>query len=291
MKSHSHTVAGLLLASLLVPSAVSAQAPAVTVKVGKETKNAFGTVVGMNAGDTACLIEFKDDKGGEFFESADFDFCTEPKKYVGKRFALTYKLSKVLAESCQGNVDCGKSDIVPLVVGMKPDGKAVVATKQPAQATASGQTSFCTAMEQVVFACRTGKKLVSVCMDKKSTKTTGALQYRFGTPDSRDPLEMMWPEGDLAPSKAYRGENVPFAGGGGAWLRFPKGDHAYVVYTGIGKWGPKGETRTKAGLTVEKNGKAIAQMKCSGEPISELGPDWFEKLGVTSGGKDFNFPD
>lgn len=293
MNSRARILAGILLASALSSGPALAQAPAATVKVGKETKNAFGTVVDMNTGDIACYIGFKDDKGVDFFESADFEFCENPKKYVGKRFALTYKLSKVQAASCQGDPKCTKSDIVPLVVGMKPDGKAV-ATKQPAQpaaATQAGQTSFCTGMEQVVFSCRTGKKMVSVCAARNSTKTTGMLQYRFGTPDSRDPLELMWPEGDAAPAKVAHGENVPFAGGGGAWLRIPKGDHAYVVYTGIGKWGPKGETRTKAGLTVERKGKAIAQLKCNGEPISELGPDWFEKLGITSADKDFDFPD
>ncbi|MBL8516560.1 MAG: hypothetical protein JNM76_06290 [Betaproteobacteria bacterium] len=299
MTSHARTFGCILLACLFGPHTALAQAPATTVKIGKETKNIFGTVVKMSMGDIACLVEFKDDKGNEFFESADFDLCTDPKKYTGKRVELAYKLSKVQAESCQGDPNCSKSDIVPLVVGMKVVGKPATLANpvQPAKpatsakATQPGQTSFCTSMEEVVFACRTGKKMVSVCADKKSTKTTGMLQYRFGTPDSRDPLELMWPENYAAPSKVAHGENVPFAGGGGAWLRIPKGDHAYVVYTGIGKWGPKGETRTKAGLTVEKNGKAIAQLKCNGEPISELGPDWFEKLGVTSAGKDFEFPD
>ena len=284
MNARTRITLGTLL--LLTNTWVQAQAPA-TVKVGKETKNAFGTVVDMNAGDIACYIDFKDDKGAEFSESGDFEFCENPKKYVGKRFALTYKLSKVQAASCQGDPDCKKSDIVPLVVGMKPDGKAVP-IKKVAEA---GQASFCTGMEQAVFTCRTGKKMVSVCMSKDSTKTKGMLQYRFGTPDSRDPLEMMWPESFLPPAKVATGTNVPFAGGGGAWLRIPKGDHAYVVYTGIGKWGPKGETRTKSGLTVERKGKAIAQLKCNADAVSELGPDWFEKYGVTDKDQDFDFPD
>jgi hypothetical protein len=282
----------LLALALLIPAAAVAQAPAATVKVGKEAKNVFGTVVSLNAGDTACLVEFKDDKGAEFFESADFDFCIEPKKYIGKRFQLTYKLSKVLAESCGGNVDCGKSDIVPLIVAMKPPGAAAAASAASAKAPAKPDTAnLCSSIEYAAFSCRTGKKMVSVCVTKDATKTRGALQYRFGVPFSRDPLELVWPEPPAAPAKVAQGENVPFAGGGGAWLRIPKGDHAYVVYTGIGKWGPKGETRTKAGLTVEKNGKAIAQLKCNGEPQSELGPDWFEKMGITSGGKEFDFPD
>ncbi len=108
----------------LLPSLALAQAPA-TVKIGKDTKNAFGTVVELVSGDIACYVEFRDDKGAEFTESADFDFCMEPKKYVGKRFALTYKLSKVMAQSCGGDPNCKKTDTVPLIVGMKQDGKAV----------------------------------------------------------------------------------------------------------------------------------------------------------------------
>lgn len=64
-----------------------------------------------------------------------------------------------------------------------------------------------------------------------------------------------------------------------------------MVYTGIGKWGPKGETRTKSGVTVERKGKAIAQLKCNKDATSELGPDWFEKYGVTDKNQDFDFPD
>ena len=258
-----------------------------TVKVGKETKNAFGTVVETNSGDIACYIAFKDDRGEDFSESADFDFCNDQDKFVGKRYALTYKLSKVQAQSCQGDPKCTKTDTVPLIVGMKQDGKAVPIKK----AAPAGQASFCSPVEVIVFACRTGKKMVSVCAGKDSTKTAGMLQYRFGMPDSSEPLEMMWPESNLAPSKAATGTNVPFAGGGGAWLRIAKGDHAYVVYDGIGKWGPQGQTRTKSGLTVERKGKAIAQLKCNMAATSELGPDWFEKYGVTDKNQEFDFPD
>jgi hypothetical protein len=285
MNARVRTTAGMLL--LLASSVALAQTPAATVKIGKENKNAFGTVVEMTMGDTSCFIEFRDDKRAEFFEPGDFDLCIDTKKYVGKRVAITYKLSRVAAQSCQGDPECKKHEIVPLVVAMKVSGNPVPVKK----AVQAGQASFCTSMELNVFTCRTGKKMVSVCADKASTRTTGMLQYRFGTPDSRDPLELMWPEAHLAPAKVANGTNVPFAGGGGAWLRIPKGDHAYVVYTGIGKWGPKGETRTKSGITVEKNGKAIAQLKCNAEAVSELGPDWFDRMGITDQGKDFEFPD
>ncbi len=271
----------------LIPTMALAQAPA-KVKVGNDVKNAFGTVTEMNLYNFRCYIGFTDDQGAEFTETADLAFCNDPDKLYDKRHVLTYKLSKIQAESCQGDPKCNKTDTVPLIVGMKQDGKAVQPVKKAAP---PGQASFCSPMEVTIFACRTGKKMVSVCAGKDSTKTTGMLQYRFGMPDSSEPLEMKWPESKLAPSKVATGTNVPFAGGGGAWLRIAKGDHAYVVYDGIGKWGPQGQTRTKSGLTVERKGKAIAQLKCNMDATSELGPDWFEKYGVTDKNQEFDFPD
>jgi len=288
-----HSIQHALLIALLTPALAFAQTDG-KVKIGKEIKNAFGTIVNMQDGDTSCLLEMKDDRGAEFFEPADFDICQKRNTLRGKRVALTYKMSKVLAESCQGDVDCKKSDIVALVVAVKivdggspPAGKS---TGKPAT-QAAGQASFCSPLETVAFSCRSGAKMVSVCASKDASKTKGYVQYRFGKPDSRDPLELMLPEGHVLAAKAATGTNVPFAGGGGAWMRFSKGNHAYVLYTGIGKWGPKGETREKAGLVVERDGKRIANLKCNGEPDSLLGPDWFEQLGINDGGQDFLFPD
>jgi hypothetical protein len=281
-----HRIIIIALAGVIATMAL-AQAPA-NVKVANETKNAFGTVTEMNVYNFACYIGFTDDQGADFTESAELGFCKDPDKFDSKRYALTYKLSKIQAESCQGDPKCTKTDTVPLIVGMKQEGKAVQPIKKAAP---PGRASFCLPTEVTVFACRTGKKMVSVCAGKDSTKTTGMLQYRFGMPDSSEPLEMMWPESRLAPSKVATGATVPFAGGGGVWLRIAKGDHAYVVYDGIGKWGPQGQTRTKSGLTVERKGKAIAHLKCNMDATSELGPDWFEKNGVTDNNQEFDFPD
>ena len=134
--------------------------------------------------------------------------------------------------------------------------------------------------------------MISVCASKDAGPSKGYAQYRFGKPDSKDPLELVLPESELPPSRVAAGENVPFAGGGGAWMRFRKGQLAYTVYSGIGKWGPRGEIREKAGLVVEQSGKQIALLKCNNpKTMGELGPVWFEKVGLTSGGQDFEFPE
>jgi hypothetical protein len=50
----------------------------------------------------------------------DFDLCEggshDASALIGKQVTYTTKRGKVLAASCEGNVDCGKSDDVDLVV-------------------------------------------------------------------------------------------------------------------------------------------------------------------------------
>jgi hypothetical protein len=254
-----------LLAACALPAL--AQSPG-TVKIGKETKKTAGVITDLQAGDVACYITLKDDQGAEFNEMADFSIC-ENQGLIGKRVTLTYKLGNVMADECQGNPDCTKTRTVALVTAARP-----VAGKPAA--------SFCKPSETVVFECRTGAKLVSVCAAR------GTLQYRFGKPEKP---ELKLPDPPSAPSQAATGDTVAFSGGGGAWLRFHKGDYAYVVYTGIGKWGPHGEPHTKDGVAVERAGKLVSNVKCTGKPTSLLGADWYEKVGITSKGEEFEFPE
>lgn len=266
---------------MMLPAPASAQDP---VKVGQETKRAFGTITSLNAGDTACYLKLKDDRGVIFEEMARFEIC-EQRALLGKRVALTYAQQNVMSPDCQGDPACRKTRTVALVSAAKPVAAAQATTPTP------GQTSFCTSEEIVVFACRAGGKMVSVCAAKAAGPNRGYLQYRFGKPDSPEPLEMILPESRLPPPKVATGENVPFSGGGGSWLRFAKAPLAYTVYSGIGKWGAKGEIREKSGVVVERQGKAIATLKCTSKPIGELGPDWFERMGITANEQDFDFPD
>ncbi len=266
-----------------------AHAQAADQAFASRNKNAFGVVKRLDSGDVSCVMTLEDDRGREFTEQGDFDLCFQKPSLLGRRVALTYGMANVLAAECQGDVDCRKSERVALVTKAR-----IVESRADANAappTPSGQSSFCTPQEEVVFACRTGAKLASICASRDASATRGYVQYRFGKPDSRQSLELALPEDRPAPPKAATGESVAFSGGGGAWMRFRKGGFAYVAYTGIGRWGPNGETREKAGIVVEQAGKAIATLKCSGRPVSLLGPAWFEKAGVRGGGEEFDFPD
>lgn len=261
-----------------------------TVAVGGATKRAFGTPTALQNGDIACYVTLKDDRGATFNESADFELCAQEKSLKGKRMALTYKATRVQAASCQGDPDCKKSDTIVLIVAAKP---APLASATPPAAAKAAQTSFCTPAETIVFSCRTSPtKLVSVCASKDAAPAKGYLQYRIGKPDSNEPLDLTLPATQIAPPQAASGDTLSFSGGGGAWLRIPaKNNVAYVVYTGIGKWGPRGQTQEKAGVAVERDGKQIANLNCAGKPISLLGPDWFTKAGIKSNGQDFDLPE
>lgn len=286
-----HNVFALIFASLAFVSSTALAQTESTVTIDKVTKKTIGTVTALNAGDIACYISLKDDQGVAFKEMADFDICDQKPSLLGKRLQLTYTPTSVMSDACQGDPDCKKTKKVILISKVKVlDVKALGAQTSAARAS-DKQNSFCSPMEQVVFSCRTGAKLVSVCASKDASRTKGYMQYRFGKPDSTEPLEMILPEAQILPSKSATGDNVPYAGGGASWLRFSKGGYSYTVYSGIGRWGPKGETQEKNGLLVERSGKRIANLKCNNEPASELGPDFFEKLKIQGNGQEFDMPD
>jgi hypothetical protein len=259
-----------------------------TVTIDKAIKKTIGTVTALNTGDIACYITLQDDQGIAFKELADFDVCDQKPSVLGKRLQLTYTPTSVMSDACQGDPACKKTKKVILVTKVKVLEAKAVNVNSVSQGK---QSSFCTPMEQVVFACRTGAKLVSVCASKDVSRSKGYMQYRFGKPDSTEPLEMILPETQILPSKAATGDNVPYAGGGASWLRFSKGAYSYTLYSGIGRWGPKGETQEKNGLLVERSGKQIANLKCSSQAASELGPDFFEKLKIQGNGQEFDMPD
>lgn len=269
----SGALAALLVAGFALPAATQD-----TVKVGTETKRAAGTIVGLTAGDTACSVKLKDDRGATTEEMADFPIC-EQRSLVGKRVALTWAARKVMSPECQGNVDCKKSVTVALIVGAKVQ----------AAATASARTTFCAADEVTVFNCATAGRIVSVCASKGSPAVAGWLQFRFGKPDAAEP-EIVSPAGHVPPARAAFGGSVPYAGGGAAWLRFSTGKVTSTVYSAIGRFGPKDEIVERSGLVAHSDGKQIASLACVGKVTGDFGPDWFERAGIKDGGQEFDLP-
>lgn len=269
-----------------------------TVSIGGMTKRGFGMPVSFQTGDTACLITFEDDRGRPFSELADFELCAQEKALMGKRLALTYRATRVQSPSCQGDPDCKKSDTVILVVAVKPTtiGSPPPPPPPPVPPAPASQAarpaSFCSADETIVFSCYTSPtKLVSLCASKDAAPTKGYLQYRTGNPAAKTPLDLTLPSAQVPPPQAASGGTLSFSGGGGAWLRVSTRSVGFVAYTGIGKWGVGDSVVEKAGLAVERDGQQVANLRCTGKPISLIGPDWFEKTGIKAKGESFDLPD
>jgi hypothetical protein len=231
----------------------------------------MGILVSLEPGDTACHVTIETGTGAHS-EPAGFEICEQGRDWIGQPVRYSRAESRILSADCGGDVDCGRSDRILLIDRM---------LREPASAE-------CGAGEMVAFRCAVGAKQVAVC--HSAVDGAAWLQYRFGAP-ARKP-ELVAPEFPTDPADAAEGRVEAYAGGGASWLRFRRGDHAYVVYSGIGRWGPDGTTLERAGVAVERRGVTIADLPCTGSLTSALGPEWFERLGVAApDSAEFLIPD
>jgi hypothetical protein len=142
--------------------------------------------------------------------------------------------------------------------------------------------SHCEQDESIIFNCRTGKKIVSVCASKTISASSGYLQYRFGP---KGAPELILPATKIPLNADIQADTLTFAGGGGAYIRFKQAPYGYVVYTAIGRgWGDK------AGIAVEKNNGLQVNLNCKKPVLSELGPDFFDKAGLSKDQIGFELP-
>lgn len=158
---------------------------------------------------------------------------------------------------------------------------AALVALSPPHAAAAG-ASHCTAGQQTLFACSTGRKLLSVCASADLAKDSGYVQYRFGVP-GRSAFVLPVAGVDWRP--VTRGGSLMFSGGGGSYIAFASPPYRYVVYSAIGRgWG------SKAGVVVEKRGRQIASLSCNEPAISVLGPDLFDRAGIAPDLLGFELP-
>lgn len=101
------------------PPPALTQAPA-TIKVGTHTKPTVARIASIEIGDRGCYVSIVDDRGVTTQEIADFDVCAPKEPPKGRRLALTWRVERVMAASCQGDAGCKKTDLVPMIVGVRP---------------------------------------------------------------------------------------------------------------------------------------------------------------------------
>jgi hypothetical protein len=135
--------------------------------------------------------------------------------------------------------------------------------------------NLCAGSETVLFACSTGKKLISVCGTKALSANSGQILYRLA-PIGKAP-EMTYPEGDQPPRTAFKQGSFRITDDrSGSFLSFSRGDFRYVVYSGEGK------AQNYSGVAVERAGKRIASLRCEGDVNDNLYRETFSKLGVAT---------
>ncbi|AFY40317.1 hypothetical protein Lepto7376_4197 [[Leptolyngbya] sp. PCC 7376] len=77
----------------------------------------IGTVQDLTVGDRACYVTVTDETGETSTEFAGFDICEQD--IVGKKVQLTYEPGNIVAEICNGDLDCGLSEAVMLITAAK----------------------------------------------------------------------------------------------------------------------------------------------------------------------------
>lgn len=227
-----------------------------------------GTITSLIQGDVACYLTLRNDQGRYFEEMGDFDICLQKNLLIGKEVRLHYTTANVLADECEGDPECQKSQQVILVESVE-----IISEANP---------SFCTPDEETVFECSKDKQLISVCLD-----STSILQLRFGSTGSPKPLKQVITSIGF---QNLSGSTEAFSGGGAAWLKFHTPSATHVVYTGIGKWGPNGSIVEKQGWVVEGKGSMKKALACSSPATSLLGPDWFGKYNIQANDQEFDLP-
>ena len=103
-------------------------------------------------------------------------------------------------------------------------GLALAASSSTDQSASAheARSTLCKSSEKVLFACRAGVKVVSVCFGK------GAYAYRYGVPGKLD-IEIL---SNGADGKAYQSNVIGGEGGTGRNIRFVQSGYSYIVSSG-----------------------------------------------------------
>jgi len=77
------------------------------------------TFIGITPGDRMCYVKVRDEAGDEFEDAASFEVCETP-GLEGQPMRITRTMENVVAESCEGNLECGESESVSLITAVEP---------------------------------------------------------------------------------------------------------------------------------------------------------------------------
>ena len=135
--------------------------------------------------------------------------------------------------------------------------------------------SLCARGEVVIFHCGVGRKMVSVCGDRRPTPHA---QYRFGAPGD---IALAFP-GPGQSGLTYAHEM--YSGGGALQIRFSNGGYDYAVYsrtvrTGFGRDGHN-NPRFSDGIMVRHGTRLVSNRSCTTEVSGDARPEDFMPEGT-----------
>jgi hypothetical protein len=87
--------------------------------------------------------------------------------------------------------------------------------------------ALCTSGERVLFSCRMKEKSVALCASADLGRTTGYVQYRFGTAQK---LELQYPKEKEPAESNFFISSIAYSGGGEARVRFLRNNVSYYIY-------------------------------------------------------------
>jgi hypothetical protein len=132
--------------------------------------------------------------------------------------------------------------------------------------------SLCQASEIIRFNCaiRDTGKLVSVCSSRTLTKTSGYLQYRFGT---HKKVELVFPPTTKTTQKAFTWESHSELGDYEA-LNFKIGSYGYTVQRWV-RTSSLADSPDSAGVLVYRIGgsssdQLLTELKCTSQRIEPM---------------------
>jgi hypothetical protein len=176
----------------------------------------------------------------------------------------------------QANVASGTGTTSP---NMTP--AAAEQTKLVQAATSLPKSPLCTANEEAVFSCSTGKKQIAVCATGGAANAAMQLTYRIAP--TGQAAEMTYPSSPAPAKSAFKLGSANYTGDKSmSFLSFDKGDIRYVAYVANGK------AFDKAGVAVEQGGKRIANLVCTAELIDRLGE--LDSAGIPTDSRSFALP-
>jgi hypothetical protein len=130
--------------------------------------------------------------------------------------------------------------------------------------------SLCTSSERVLFSCRMEEKSAALCASADLGRTTGYVQYRFGTAQK---LDMQYPKEKEPPESNFFISSIAYSGGGEVRVRFLRQNVSYYLYERTVKTNAAsapGE-HVEYGLTTQPAAHGLTKRLCS--PGSETGFD------------------